>query len=399
MTLPPVEPLPPAGFELPPARRRRAMREGRSRFETSSEYGAFINDLRRKATPSFEFFLFTFFCGIALGAAILFNSPALFILAALLAPFMAPVMGLGLSAVTGSVRFFFQSLASMLLGSLIIFGLGALSGWLSTLLHFSGFGQATFHVELTIPDGILLLIGTVLTVILFIRPRSQRPLVTSAAIAYELYLPIGVAGFGLTSSAANLWPNGLIVFAIHLAAAVFLAMLTLAFNKIKFQKAFGYVILSLLILTGILAGLQIGGFFTTTHLPAPIPSTSVPDETPVVTGTWTPVVSPKLTATPDLSTPTNTLFPSVTPTVTLTPLPTLVQAYIHVEDGPGALVRKEPSFSAPSMTSLLNGYLVYVLPEIVDEGNTTWVHIRLTDGREGWIVRTLLATATPAPEW
>lgn len=399
MTLPPVEPLPPAGFELPPARRRRALREGRSRFETESERDAFINDLKRKATPSFEFFLFTFFCGIALGAAILFDSPALFILAALLAPFMSPIMGLGLSAVTGSVRFFLQSLASILLAGLIIFGLGAFSGWLSTLLHFSDFAQAYFHTELTIPDGILLVIGTVLTAVLFIRPRSQRPLVASAAIAYELYLPIGVAGFGLTSGAAHLSPNGLIVSTIHLAAIVFLVMVTLAFKKIRFRNAFGYLILSILILTGILVGFRLSGFLASPPLPIPAPSSSAPSETPAVTGTWTPVISPKTTATADLSTPTHTLIPTTTSTVTLTPLPTLVQAYIHVEDDTGARIRKEPSFSAPFLTSLLNGYLVYVLPDIVEEGGTTWVHIRLTDGREGWIVRTLLATATPAPEW
>jgi SH3-like domain-containing protein len=70
-----------------------------------------------------------------------------------------------------------------------------------------------------------------------------------------------------------------------------------------------------------------------------------------------------------------------------------------VEESDGAKVRIQPDFNAPLLTTMFNGYLVYVLPETVDNGNTTWVHIRLTDGREGWIVRSLLATATPAPGW
>jgi len=99
------------------------------------------------------------------------------------------------------------------------------------------------------------------------------------------------------------------------------------------------------------------------------------------------------------SAPTDTLIPTGTATQTLTPLPTLVQAFIHASDSTGAYVRKEPNFSAPYLTSLLNGYLVYVLPETVENGGAVWAHIRLTDGREGWIVRSLLATATPSPGW
>jgi len=51
------------------------------------------------------------------------------------------------------------------------------------------------------------------------------------------------------------------------------------------------------------------------------------------------------------------------------------------------------------VTSQLNGMLVEVLPEIQQDGNLTWVHVRTTDGREGWILRGLLSTATPVPNW
>lgn len=403
MTIPPTEPLPPAGFELPPARRRRAMREEKNRPENESERSQAILEMKRKATPSFEFFLFTFFCGLALAGAILLDSPALFILAALLAPFMAPVLGLGLSAVIGSIKFFFQSLASLLLGSLIIFGLGALAGWLAKLLHLTSFSQSLLHARLTIADAGLLAVGVILTVILFTRPRNQRPLVTSVAIAYELYLPVGVAGFGITSGMPGLFPDGLIVFGIHLAASVFLVMVVLAFKRVKFQNAFGYLVLSLLILAGILFGLQISGVFTMDSnqialLPTSLP-TSQPESNPVATATWTPMITPSRNPSSPPPTSTNTLIPTATMTTTLTPLPTLVQAWIHVEDGSGAIIRVQPNFNASQLVSMLNGYMVYVLPESVDNGGSTWSHIRLTDGREGWIVRSLLMTATPAPTW
>ena len=52
-------------------------------------------------------------------------------------------------------------------------------------------------------------LGAGLTAYLIVRSPHQKPLVTSVAIAYELYLPAGVAGFGLTSGIGTLWLNSL----------------------------------------------------------------------------------------------------------------------------------------------------------------------------------------------
>ena len=50
------------------------------------------------------------------------------------------------------------------------------------------------------------------------------------------------------------------------------------------------------------------------------------------------------------------------------------------------------------MKTLLNGILVEVLPETIEKENVTWVKIRTPNGEiEGWIVRSLLTTSTPAP--
>ena len=74
-------------------------------------------------------------------------------------------------------------------------------------------------------------------------------------------------------------------------------------------------------------------------------------------------------------------------------------AQIYASEGGGALIRGEPNFNSDVIQSLLNGMLVEVLPEVVTDGGIAWVHVRLLNGKEGWIVRELLRTATPAPTW
>ncbi len=51
------------------------------------------------------------------------------------------------------------------------------------------------------------------------------------------------------------------------------------------------------------------------------------------------------------------------------------------------------------MQSLLNGSLVEVLNEVQTNGTVAWVRVRTVNGKEGWIVRSLLRTANPAPGW
>ncbi len=85
--------------------------------------------------------------------------------------------------------------------------------------------------------------------------------------------------------------------------------------------------------------------------------------------------------------------------MTLTPEPTLAQAYINSPEKLGAYVRAEPSLDSEIITSMMNGELVYILPDVVENKGITWAHVILPDGTEGWVVRDLLATATPKPGW
>jgi uncharacterized protein YgiM (DUF1202 family) len=92
--------------------------------------------------------------------------------------------------------------------------------------------------------------------------------------------------------------------------------------------------------------------------------------------------------------PTDT--PTLTPTLTPTPILVLVVA----GDSGGAYLRSGPGYDFPSLDLLANDTVLQVVPdEIIEQGNSFWVHVRTLDGQEGWILQSLLVTATPSPNW
>ena len=391
MSLPVNEPLPPPGANLPPARRRRTKRQLYP-YE-NGEREIFLTDLARRIVPTSDFFIFSLLAGVVLVVAILTDAPAIFILAALNSPFMGPAIGLGLATVVGSGRFFLQCLGGILLGSLIVFGMGALGGLAGRFIPGLSYSNSLFHTFFSWPDFLLLTVGAALCTFLLVRNPATKPLVASVAIAYELYIPIAVAGFGITSRVAGLWPDGLIVFLVNLAWTSLVVTIVLVLMRLRPSTAFGYGLAMSIVLICLVILIALLGFGTAVSTQLALP-TPVPTQTPVPTTTETPTLGPTLT-----ETPTPTLIPTSTETPTLTVEPTLAQAYIKAPDTTGAIIRESPNFGAKVIASLLNGYLVVILPDTFDDGTTTWTHVRLNDGREGWIVRDLLTTATPAPGW
>jgi hypothetical protein len=363
----------------------------------------YLNEIAKRLLPGLDFFLFSFLCGLVLGVAILLDNPAIYILAALIAPFMAPVVGLGFSTSVGSVRFFAQSIGSLLIGSTLVFASGALSGLISKFFVNMTNEQAQYHAVFSIPDFILLTIGAGLAIYLTVRIPKQRSLVASVALAYEIYLPIGVAGFGLTSNAPGLFPEALKVAGIHILWVILIGTIVLAFLKLRPFTFFGYLLTAVL-LGGAVYTLwissalgdafqkQLSPFITNT------PKVVVVVDTPTPTFTPTPLltVPSKL---PMEVTPTNTLMPTRTPTITITPKPTPAWAKVYMPSVDFVVVRVSPGFDSEILTSLKNEQLVQVLSDTQVLDGAIWVHVILEDGREGWMLRTLLQFATPAPAW
>jgi hypothetical protein len=382
---------------LPPARRRRAHRL-LAPLE-ADERAAFLDTIAHRTYPSFDFFLFSLLAGAVFGIGYLLDSPPFLLLGALVAPLMAPAVGVALGTVTGSIGFFLRNLIGILIGSALVFGVGLLTGYVAQIWLPLDFNQAHLQARISWVNFLILALGTILTTASLVRQEST-PELPSVALAYELYLPLVAAGIGLGSGAPFLWPDGLVVFALHLSWSALLGALTLLILGFRPLTLFGYTLggvvslIGALVLIGITgAGAAFGG-----NLAIPTP---VPTPTPTATPTLTPV-PPTDTPVPPTATPTLTLTPTRTPTLTRTPTPTATPILALVDAGEegGAHLRAEPGYQAASVKILANGTLLKVLPDLPAEGGgVLWVHVETPDGEVGWIVQTLLATATPSPDW
>ena len=376
---------------LPPARRRRARRL-LTPLE-ADERAASLAAVANRASPSFDFFMFSLFAGAIFGVGLIFDSPALLVLGAIFSPLIAPAVGLALGTVIGSVRFFFRSLVGLIIGCLLVFLSGALAGYVAQLWSPLELTQAYLHAQLSWFNFLVLAVGAALTAATMVRSEAEAAL-PGVALAYGLYLPLTAAGFGFGSGVPHLWPDGLVVFAVHLAWAALLGAVTLALLGFRPLTLFGYTLGGVVALLGIILLIGISGAGAVFGAQMGLP-TQVPTATPTVTLTVTPTLTPvPPTATSTLTmTPTRTATPTRTPTPTATP----VLAVIDAGAEGAAHIRQDPGFQAASLALLENGVAVVVLPEReVDSTGASWTHVRIQDGTEGWILEALLVPATPA---
>lgn len=383
--------------QLPPARRRRARRllapmESDDRVD-------FLDKVAHRASPSFDFFIFSLLAGAVIAVGYLLDSEPILVLAAILSPLMAPVIGIALGTVVGSVQFFLRSLIGLLIGSTLVFLVGILAGYVSRLWEPIEFTQAHMHSQLSWATFLLVGLGAGLTSASMVRSEKNAAL-PSVALAYGLYLPISAAGIGLGSGVPFLFPDGLVVFAQYLAGAVLIAAITFVVLGFRPMTLFGYTVGAVVLLLGIVILIGVSGagasFGAQIALPTYTP-TITPTQTMTMTPTRTPTIAPSPTAT---VTPTSTPTLTSTPTQTVTPTPTPVVALISAGEGGGAHLRAEPGFTAESITLLENGTPVQVMPdEPVEEGGGIWIRVRTVQGDEGWILQILLVTATPSPNW
>ncbi len=381
---------PPADRPSAAHRRRRARRT--ALFPGQDERALLLNRLARRAFPSFDFFLFSFLCGAMLGAGYLLDSQSLLLLGILLVPLLTPWLGLTLASVTGSWRFFGQTLAGLLVGAGLVFIPGIVAGMAARIWLPLPLIQAHLHARLWWPDLGMLALGAVLLVLSFVR-SEEKPILPGIMLAYELYLPLGAGAFGLGAGLESLWPAGALVFLAHLALAVLLGSLTLFLVRFRPVRISGYPLsLGVFLLTLTTVVVIMSDRAASFLAPAP-QATPTPAQTNTLPATFTP--PPTL---PPTATPTHTPRPSPTspPTATFTPTP--IYARVHVVPGNGALLRSEPGSQGVVIISLLNGYLVEILPESATVDNVVWVRVYVPDlDVTGWMQLNALATATPVP--
>jgi len=413
-TTPQPENEPTQEFVSARARRRRAMR--RAHFPSDQEgRAALFTHLAKRAFPSYELFIFALVAGAIMGLGYFLDSQSLLIFGVLVAPLLTPWIGMSLGVVAGAGRLFAQTFIALLVSALLIFAGGVIAGYATRIFPQPlTFNEAFLHSRLWAPDFFVLAVGAILITLSFVR-SEQRPYLPSALVAYELFLPLCATGFGLGSGVQGLWPQGMIVFLVHFAWATLFCILTLFLLRFYPTSLGGFsftgVILIALIVflatsTGALDWIKIQAGLAA---PKPAPTTEATATLPLVptiTSTPEPVTAiigvatstPSRTPTPR---PTNTIPPTRTPTSTVTAEPTPIIALIRASEGGGAFIRERPG--GVVLVTLTNGSTVTIIPNDFQEvNNVVWVHVFaiVNDVRiEGWMIQSVLVTATPVPDW
>jgi hypothetical protein len=413
-TTPQPENEPTQEFVSARARRRRAMR--RAHFPSDQEgRAALFTHLAKRAFPSYELFIFALVAGAIMGLGYFLDSQSLLIFGVLVAPLLTPWIGMSLGVVAGAGRLFAQTFIALLVSALLIFAGGVIAGYATRIFPQPlTFNEAFLHSRLWAPDFFVLAVGAILITLSFVR-SEQRPYLPSALVAYELFLPLCATGFGLGSGVEGLWPQGMMVFLVHFAWATLFCILTLFLLRFYPTSLGGFsftgVILIALIVflatsTGALDWIKIQAGLAA---PKPAPTTEATATLPLVptiTSTPEPVTAiigvatstPSRTPTPR---PTNTIPPTRTPTSTVTAEPTPIIALIRASEGGGAFIRERPG--GVVLVTLTNGSTVTIIPNDFQEvNNVTWVHVFaiVNDVRiEGWMIQSVLVTATPVPDW
>ena len=229
-------PTPPPGRDsnaVAAARSRRRRANRREMFPADAEgQAAFISDLSRRSYPTFELFVFSLACGAIIGLGFLLDSQAVLLLGILVTPLMTPWVGFLLAIISGSPRFLFETLMALLISVVIVFLTGLMTGFAARLFLPITLTNVFIHARLWVPTLVVLSIGAITLVVSFARSEN-KPYLPSVIIAYAFYLPINAGGFGLGSGVAGIWPQGILVFAVHFALASVLGLLTLFALKLR----------------------------------------------------------------------------------------------------------------------------------------------------------------------
>ncbi len=377
---------------------------------------ALIASLAHRSYPTYDLFVYSVLCGAILGLGYVLDSQALLLFGILVAPLLTPWIGLLLAALTGSLRFFVETLVAFFVSALMVFLIGAMAGFAARTFMPRTFDEAFVHSRLWWPELIVLAIGAVILTLSFVRSEA-KPFLPSVMLAYGFFLPLSAGGFGLGSGVGAIWPHGLLVFLVYFAWTSAFGVLTLMVLRFLPGSLAAFLMSAVLViaLVAVLIMLMGGGAppaafvpeaatATSSLTPSPMPTINAALPAILPAETFTPVVAMATgTALPPTPVPLTieiTLPPTATPTITLTIEPTPVYARVKVSKGGGAVLRSTPN--GKGITVLDNYSIVQVLPDTQDVSGTTWAHvIALQNGvqLDGWMVQLYLDVATPVPNW
>jgi hypothetical protein len=385
--------------------------EFRSNDSRWSQYGptgfnGYLEQLSRRLEINVETFLVGGISLLLISLALLLDKFPLFVLAILITPIVSPILGLAFGFNLGSLKFLKIGLFSFLLNFVSFFIVGGFSGFIARQFPETKFNLWQYFIEFNWSGLLLLFVGILIMVSTIIRNPQQASLVANIALAYSFYLPLVSSGFAYGLGYQSQFLSGMITFLLYFGIAIVFGVAILLAYKIRpIRMKNSWGIMSLLILM-----MVVGVIFIKPDIlqkaKKVIPETenflvieknSLSQTTPILpspTNTQSIAVAEQEKPTERLN-----YFPTSTATITLTPLPVIIWAEVRSPEGDGANIREEPGFDAKIVRTVLNGTAVQVLEEIEVIDGATWVHIRFIDQVDGWIVRSLIVSATPEPEW
>jgi hypothetical protein len=381
MTFEPMQPIDDPE-SLPRARRRRA-----NRMLTqmrADERETYLEDLARQVSPGIDLYLFAGVAGLLIGLAFRFDQLVLLMAAVLVAPRLAPVTGMALAAVCGSLRYFGRQLGAVLLALLLV----AIAAGLFGGIGDSGSASilAAGVAGLSLVDFVVLAAGASLMGVTLARSGTIDP-IPSALVAYELFLPAAAVGYGLATGQPSVWQGSAMTLALNLSWAVVACGLVLVLYGFRPLTGSGYSLpaaIGLMAAIGLVSALNLG-VSVLAAVPTPTPT---PSPTPTATPTPPPTATRTATATD-----TATITPTATDTATPTLTPTPPAALVFGTGGAGVLLRDAPN--GESSSGLIEGLPVVILAGPQEVSGEAWLEVRAADGRQGWILARYIATLTP----
>jgi hypothetical protein len=382
--------LPPGDSYVDPERLKRARQRRARRMLTqlqADEREAFLESLARMVTPGADLYLRAAMAGLAIGLGYRFGQQGLLLAGVLLAPLMTPVIGMALAAVSGSLRFFLLQLGAMALAAVAFALVSGVAGGLGPTVEASGLVAAS-HTTLNLIDLGVVVAGAGLLAYFLVRRERLEPL-ASAAIAYELLLPLGAAGFAVMRGDWALAGDGALTFGLHLTWGVVAALLTLAFLGFRPLVGSGHSLGMAIGMMGLVALLGAAGLGASVLASMPTPT-----PTPTVTPTPSRTATASATATASgTATATRTASATATATPTITPIP--ARALVVRAGTSGVFLRQAPMGGL--VAGVFGGTELEILAGPQAFEGEAWYQVRLADGTTGWMLGAYLATVTPVP--
>jgi uncharacterized hydrophobic protein (TIGR00271 family) len=212
-----------------------------------------LEELSQASSPGFDYFLLVMLsCSIATFGLIT-DSAAVIIGAMLVAPLMAPILGISLSSVAGEERMFRKAAVALVEGSLLAVALSALLGLIARLLPLDVFtvlpAEILARTHPTPFDLGIGLAGGAAASYALAQPRLSAAL-PGVAIATALMPPLCTVGIGIAAGSSNLSLGALLLFVTNLTAISFAGIVVFAalgFRPRHRENAWHHIPISLVI--------------------------------------------------------------------------------------------------------------------------------------------------------